>query len=244
MDVYRAPPGPTVQKMFGEIADRYDLLNRLLSLSVDRWWRRKMVRLIESIESSPTGVGLDLCTGTGDLLLEIQKRLDIEIVGADFSHPMLLHAQEKLKKSPNASRTLLTGADALALPFRDQSFRFVTVAFGLRNVEIIESGLTEMFRVLEPGGNLIILEFSQPVVPIFRSVFAFYFRHVLPRLGTWISGSAGPYQYLPESVGRFPDQPDLARIVETTGFKNVKYRNLTGGIAALHWGQKPTQRTI
>ena len=115
----------------------------------------------------------------------------------------------------------------------------MTVAFGLRNVEIMESGLTEMFRVLEPGGNLIILEFSQPVVPIFRSVFAFYFRHILPRLGTWISGSEGPYQYLPESVGRFPDQPDLARIVETIGFKNVKYRNLTGGIAALHWGQKP-----
>ena len=102
MDVYRAPPGPTVQKMFGEIADRYDLLNRLLSLSIDRWWRRKTVRLIESIEPSPTGVGLDLCTGTGDLLLEIQKRLGIEIVGADFSHPMLLRAQEKLKKSPNA----------------------------------------------------------------------------------------------------------------------------------------------
>ena len=120
-------------------------------------------------------------------------------MGADFSHPMLLHAQEKLKKSGHESRTALTGADALALPFRDQSFRFVTVAFGLRNVEIIESGLTEMFRVLdEPGGSLIILEFSQPVVPIFRSVFAFYFRHVLPRLGTWISGSEGPYQYLPD----------------------------------------------
>ena len=124
-------------------------------------------------------------------MLELQRRLGLQVVGADFCHPMLLHAQEKLGSGPNQSTSKLSDADAMALPFREGTFRFVTIAFGLRNVEIIEQGLKEMYRVLEPGGSCVILEFSRPVLPVFRSVFAFYFSHILPRLGAWISGNRG-----------------------------------------------------
>ncbi len=239
MNDYRAPPGPDVQRMFAAIADRYDLLNRLLSLQVDRYWRRSTVRLIRSMGPSPEDICLDLCTGTGDLMLDLKRHLDIEVVGADFCHPMLLHAQAKMGTGSEPSHTSLAGADALALPFRDRTFRFVTVAFGLRNVEIMDLGLQEILRVLVPGGNLVVLEFSQPVWPVFRAVFRFYFSHILPRLGTWISGTDGPYRYLPDSVGRFPSQPELAHLITSVGFERVRYRNLTGGIAALHWGTKP-----
>jgi demethylmenaquinone methyltransferase/2-methoxy-6-polyprenyl-1,4-benzoquinol methylase len=238
VNAYRAPPGPDVQRMFAAIADRYDLLNRLLSFQVDRYWRRRAVRLIRSMESFPNDICLDLCTGTGDLMIDLEQRLDLQVVGADFCHPMLLHAQKKLGMGPNGSISKLSDADAMALPFREGTFRFVTIAFGLRNVEVMEQGLKEIFRVLEPGGNLIILEFSRPVLPVFRSVFAFYFSHILPRLGAWISGTEEPYQYLPDSVGRFPSQMELAGIIASVGFERVQYRNLTGGIAALHWGTK------
>ena len=238
MNEYRAPAGPDVQRMFAAIAGRYDLLNRLLSFRVDRYWRRSTVRLIRSMGTSPGDLCLDLCTGTGDLMFELQRQLGLQVVGADFCHPMLLHAQEKLGMGPGRSKTKLTDADALALPFRDQTFRFVTVAFGLRNVENMVQGLMEMFRVLEPGGSLVVLEFSRPVLPVFRSVFGFYFNHILPRLGSWISGTDGPYKYLPNSVGRFPSQTELVRMITLTGFERVQYRNLSGGIAALHWGTK------
>ena len=240
MTNYRAAPGPDVQRMFAAIAHRYDLGNRLLSFAIDRYWRRATVRLMRSMDPSPGDVCLDLCTGTGDLLLEVQQRLGLQVVGADFCHPMLLHAQQKLRRDVHSSKSMLTDADALALPFRDGTFRFVTVGFGLRNVEDMEQGLREMFRVLEPGGTLVILEFSRPVLPVFRSAFAFYFSHILPRLGALISGTDGPYQYLPDSVSRFPSQPELAHIIASLGYDDVQYRNLTCGIAALHWGTKAT----
>ena len=235
---YRAPSGPTVQAMFGEVAHRYDLLNHLLSLSVDRYWRRQVVRLIQTANPDPEDACLDLCTGTGDLLLGIRRKLQLSIVGADFCYPMLRRAGEKLAASGIRGEVSLTGADAMMLPFPDGTFRFVTVAFGLRNVESMERGLEEIQRVLRPGGTLIVLEFSQPVIPVLRSLFAFYFAHVLPRLGTWISGTQGPYRYLPDSVSRFPPQPALVKILESVGFQAVQYRNLTAGIAALHWGFK------
>jgi demethylmenaquinone methyltransferase/2-methoxy-6-polyprenyl-1,4-benzoquinol methylase len=238
MTPYRAPPGPDVQRMFAAIADRYDLLNRLLSFQVDRYWRRRIVGLIRSMDPAPNDTCLDLCTGTGDLMIELQHRLALQVVGADFCHPMLLHAQEKLGAGLERSTSQLTTADAQALPFCQGTFRFVTIAFGLRNVESLEQGLKEMYRVLEPGGSLVILEFSRPVLPVFRSVFAFYFSHILPRIGAWISGTEGPYQYLPDSVGRFPSQPELSGMITSVGFEGVRYRNLTGGIAALHWGTK------
>ena len=140
-----------------------------------------------------------------------------------------------------AESVRLTEADALQLPFPDQSFRFVTVAFGVRNIEHLEGGLGEMLRVLRPGGNALILEFSQPVVPLFRTLFDFYFARVLPRIGSWVSGTTGPYQYLPSSVRLFPSQSEFASVIESVGFENVGYQNLTWGIAALHWGQKPRE---
>ena len=238
MNAYRAPPGPDVQRMFAAIADRYDLLNRLLSFQVDRYWRHRVVRLIRSMRPSPQDTCLDVCTGTGDLMLELRDRVGLQVVGADFCYPMLLHAQEKLGTDPNHATNQLIGADAQALPFRDGRFRFVTIAFGLRNVEVMEHGLQEMFRVLSPGGSLVILEFSRPVMPVFRSLFAFYFCYILPKLGAWISGTQGPYQYLPDSVSRFPSQVELADVITSVGFERVQYRNLTGGIAALHWATK------
>jgi len=238
MNAYRAPPGPDVQRMFAAIADRYDLLNRLLSFQVDRYWRHHVVRVIRSMRPSPHDTCLDVCTGTGDLMLELRDRVGLQVVGADFCHPMLLHAQEKLRTGPNQPTNQLIDADAQALPFRDGKFRFVTIAFGLRNIEVMEHGLREMFRVLSPGGSLVILEFSRPVIPVFRSLFAFYFSHILPRLGAWISGTQGPYQYLPDSVSRFPSQVELADVITSVGFERVQHRNLTGGIAALHWATK------
>ena len=236
---YAGPDGHAVQQMFAAIAHRYDLLNHLLSLSIDRYWRGKTVQRMASMKPLPGDVCLDLCTGTGDLALEIQQRLEIETVGADFCHPMLLRSLEKIRGMGLSERVRLTEADAQQLPFPDHSFRFVTVAFGVRNIEHLEGGLGEMLRVLRPGGNALILEFSQPVVPLFRTLFDFYFARVLPRIGSWVSGTTGPYQYLPSSVRHFPSQSEFAGVIESVGFENVDYQNLTWGIAALHWGQKP-----
>jgi demethylmenaquinone methyltransferase/2-methoxy-6-polyprenyl-1,4-benzoquinol methylase len=224
--------------MFGAIAHRYDLLNHLLSGSIDRRWRRYTVRRIAELGPGPGDRCLDLCSGTGDLALEIASRLDMDTVSSDFCHPMLVASLEKIRRQ-GEHRVRTAEADAQELPFADSAFRFVTVAFGLRNVESLDRALAEMRRVLEPGGTAFILEFSQPVVPGFRQLFNAYFTHVLPRIGAWISGVDGPYRYLPESVGRFPSQSRLAGMIESSGFHRVGYRNLTGGIAALHWGTKP-----
>lgn len=236
---YTGPDGQAVQQMFAAIAHRYDLLNHLLSLSIDRYWRGKTVQRMTSMNPVPGDACLDLCTGTGDLALEIQQRLEIQTVGADFCHPMLVRSQEKIRSMGLPESIRLTEADAQQLPFPDHSFRFVTVAFGVRNIEHLDNSLGEMLRVLRPGGNALILEFSRPVVPLFRTLFAFYFSRVLPRIGSWVSGTTGPYQYLPSSVRRFPSQLEFASVIESVGFENVGYQNLTGGIAALHWGQKP-----
>jgi demethylmenaquinone methyltransferase/2-methoxy-6-polyprenyl-1,4-benzoquinol methylase len=241
---WAAPPpmgkdAKAVQQMFAKVADRYDFLNHLLSLSVDRYWRRRAVNLLESLEPAPEDACLDLCTGTGDMLFEVVRRLRLAAVGSDFCHPMLLKASRKHQERALGSRVSLIGADAETLPFRNSSFRFVTVAFGIRNVETLERGLFEIVRVLKPGGTAIILEFSTPVVPLFRNLFNFYFSYVLPKLGSWVSGTHGPYQYLPASVRRFPSQREFAGMLESSGLEEVHYRNLTLGIAALHWGQKP-----
>jgi demethylmenaquinone methyltransferase/2-methoxy-6-polyprenyl-1,4-benzoquinol methylase len=156
--------------MFGAIAPRYDLLNRLLSASVDRRWRRQVVRRIASLAPEPGDRCLDLCTGTGDLALEIARSLGLETIGSDFCHPMLVESVRKIARR-REHRIRTAEADAQELPFADRRFRFVTVAFGIRNVESLGRALGEMFRVLEPGGTAIVLEFSKPVVPGFRQVF-------------------------------------------------------------------------
>ncbi len=232
---FHGPDGRIVRQMFGEIAHRYDFLNHFLSVSIDRRWRRLAAgKVAEYLPEGNPGVCLDLCSGTGDLAIELHQRLHMPVVASDFCHPMLVRSVQKTRALP--IRTV--EADSMAVPFVDDSFTAVTVAFGLRNLEDPKRGLAEMRRVLKPGGVLVVLEFSRPVIPVMRQLFQFYFHRILPRIGAWISGQGSAYQYLPDSVSRFPAQKELAALMAQVGFRNVGYRNLSGGIAALHWGLK------
>ena len=233
------PDGKAVQQMFAEIAPRYDFLNHFLSVSIDRRWRKIAVAEAgESLRGKPSPICLDLCSGTGDLAIELNRGLGVHVVASDFCHPMLIRGLEKVRSSRKDDLIPVIEADSLVLPFPDATFDVVTVAFGLRNLEDAELGLSEMRRVLKPGGKAIVLEFSRPVVPVFRQIFEFYFQHILPHLGALISGQNTAYRYLPTSVRRFPAQRELLGIMESVGFKDAGYRNLSGGIAALHWGIK------
>ena len=221
--------------MFAGIAGRYDLLNHLLSGNIDKRWRRTVARTLETSLTEGSRV-LDVACGTGDLSLVLARAGKAEVVGLDFCRPMLEIAR---RKAADDSRTVpFVEGDALRLPFADETFDAATIAFGLRNLAGVGEGLKELRRVLRRGGRLAVLEFSSPVVPGFRALFRFYFERVLPRVGGWVSGSRGAYEYLPDSVSRFPDQKSLAGLMRDAGFENVDYRNLTGGIAALHTGTR------
>lgn len=230
------PDGQTraklIREMFAQIAPRYDLANRILSASVDRLWRRRVVRLLSSKLEHPGSLALDLACGTADLSAALARKS--KTIGCDFCHPMLLIGKAKVQNTK--ARVMLAEADALQLPFADCSFDAVTIAFGLRNLASISDGLSEMTRVLKPGGVLAILEFSKPSVPVLGSLFLFYFRRILPRLGRLISGSQFAYQYLPDSVSQFPAQQELVRMMAGAGLVDVKYVNVSGGIAAIHTG--------
>ncbi|MFB3905921.1 MAG: bifunctional demethylmenaquinone methyltransferase/2-methoxy-6-polyprenyl-1,4-benzoquinol methylase UbiE [Acidobacteriota bacterium] len=224
-----------IRSMFSAIAPRYDLLNHLLSLSVDRYWRWRTVRGVTR-EAGENRLILDVCTGTADLALLLAR--SHWVVGCDFSHPMLRLAAEKTAASRLLERMRLVEADALSLPFGDAVFDAVTIAFGLRNLENYEHGLREMRRVLKPGGTLAVLEFSQPRFPVVRQAYLFYFSRVLPKLGEWISGRPGAYSYLCQSVRDFPEQDELERITARAGLRYVRRYSLTGGIAALHLARR------
>jgi demethylmenaquinone methyltransferase/2-methoxy-6-polyprenyl-1,4-benzoquinol methylase len=233
------PDGKAVQQMFAEIAPRYDFLNHFLSISIDRRWRKVAVaRAGASLKGKIQPICLDLCSGTGDLAIELNRELNVPVVASDFCHPMLIRGLEKVRSVGRDGFISLIEADSLVLPFANDTFDVASVAFGLRNLEDAKEGLVEMKRVLKPDGAAIVLEFSRPVVPVFRQLFEFYFHHVLPHLGALISGQDSAYRYLPTSVRRFPPQRELAAMMESVGFKDVAYRNLSGGIAALHWGIK------
>jgi demethylmenaquinone methyltransferase/2-methoxy-6-polyprenyl-1,4-benzoquinol methylase len=223
--------------MFSEIASRYDLLNHLLSGNTDKRWRRLVAKRLQPALSVEGARALDVACGTGDLSLALAAKSKARIVGTDFCRPMLEIAARKAQA--NAALIPFVEGDALRLPFADGVFDAVSIAFGLRNLSSVEMGLKELQRVLKPGGRVAILEFSRPVVPVFRTLFEFYFTRILPKVGGVISGSRGAYQYLPDSVSRFPDQKRLAAMMREAGFAEVEYQNLTGGIAALHTGTRP-----
>ena len=221
--------------MFAGIAGRYDLLNHLLSGNVDKRWRRQVARSLQSSLVEGARV-LDVACGTGDLSLVLAEAGAGRVVGLDFCRPMLEIARGKAEAESRA--VPFVEGDALRLPFADGTFDVVTIAFGLRNLAGVFEGLKELRRILRPGGRVAVLEFSSPVVPGFRALFRLYFTRVLPRVGGLVSGSRGAYEYLPDSVSRFPDQKRLAELMREAGFEGVGYRNLTGGIAALHTGAR------
>jgi demethylmenaquinone methyltransferase/2-methoxy-6-polyprenyl-1,4-benzoquinol methylase len=229
-----------IRTMFGNIARHYDLLNHLLSLNVDRYWRWRTTRL------APAGDGpvLDVCTGTGDLALAYDRAAQgkISIVGSDFCLPMLLPAKDKARRHRACQRIRFLEADTQRLPFPDNTFELTTVAFGLRNVTDTDRGLAEMMRVTRPGGRVAILEFSQPRHWLFGRLYRAYFRWVLPAVGQLISRSREQaYSYLPASVLEFPDGEALARKLREHGLTEVRWYPLTFGIATLYVGTKTTR---
>jgi demethylmenaquinone methyltransferase/2-methoxy-6-polyprenyl-1,4-benzoquinol methylase len=223
-----------VREMFSGIAGKYDLLNHLLSLNIDKSWRRRVRGLLAETLSREDATVLDVACGTGDLSLELHHDAKAKVIGTDFCRPMLSIAA---KKSKEVSIPYVE-ADAMSLPFPSGNFDAVTIAFGLRNLPNVDNGLSELFRILKPGGRLVVLEFSSPIVPGFRQLFNFYFGNVLPRIGGLVSGSRAAYTYLPNSVKKFPDQKALAAKFKEVGFEHVEYENLKGGIAAIHTGIK------
>jgi demethylmenaquinone methyltransferase/2-methoxy-6-polyprenyl-1,4-benzoquinol methylase len=226
--------GAAVERMFSAIAPRYDFLNRLLSAGRDRVWRREAIRVTHLPAS---GGLLDVCTGTADMALEAARQFSTaQIVGVDFSRPMVALGLQKVARAGLEKRVRLEVAPAEALPLPDGAFDAATIAFGLRNIPNHLSGLREMFRVLKPGGRAVILEFTTPQRRLFRPVYLWYFHQVLPWIGRLISGHPSAYTYLPASVALFPSPEDLASSMRAAGFLAVSYRLMSWGIVAIHVG--------
>jgi demethylmenaquinone methyltransferase/2-methoxy-6-polyprenyl-1,4-benzoquinol methylase len=260
--VTEADASRKVREMFTQIAPRYDLLNHLLSLQLDRLWRSRVAKRLRPILDRPDSLVLDLCCGTGDLSLALAHNSKARIVGADFAHTMLVRAKQKSSElsgcsvsetgaapeipagknsssssgsAPNARTPIpFFEADALRLPFADQSFDLVTTAFGFRNLSNYESGLREINRVLKHGGIIAILEFTEPPPGLLGNLYRWYFRNVLPRIGALISGDSAAYTYLPKSVSRFFRPPELAALMSSIGYHSVTFESWTFGTVALH----------
>ena len=228
--------GERVREMFDTIAPRYDFLNRLLSFGIDQRWRRFAV---DRIACPPDGMVLDVATGTGDVALAIAARTPatVRIVGVDFSPQMVELGREKVGRSPYGERIRLEVAPCEAIPFPDATFDAVTIAFGIRNVVDRLYGLREMGRVLKPGGKVVILEFSNPRSRLFKSLYYFYFRRILPLVGGLFSRFSA-YQYLPDSVLDFPPQEEFKTLMAAAGFGKLTHFDLTGGIATVYVGEK------
>lgn len=222
-----------VREMFTAIAPRYDLLNHLLSLNIDRRWRRRAIARLGWPED-PHGTYLDLCAGTMDLAAELATRTGFRgrVVGADFVVPMLHRGLAK------AERLQAVGADALALPFPDAAFAGCMVGFGVRNLADVDAGLREIARVVRPGGRAVVLEFATPTVWPIRPLYLFYFNRVLPWVGRMVSKHTTAYSYLPASVTQFPEPADIALRLAAGGFRDVRQERLTFGIAMVYWGMR------
>jgi len=229
-----------VREMFSRIAPRYDLLNHLLSLQLDRLWRARAARHLRPILSRTDALVLDLCCGTGDLAFSLARSGKAHIVGADFAHTMLVRAKEKsaaLAEDASGYAAIALPffeADAMSLPFAEASFDLVATAFGFRNLSNYEGGLREIQRVLKPGGTIAILEFTEPPDGLLGDLYRWYFCKVLPKIGGIISGDFAAYSYLPKSVARFFRPPELASLIAAVGYQSVDYRTWTLGTVALH----------
>jgi demethylmenaquinone methyltransferase/2-methoxy-6-polyprenyl-1,4-benzoquinol methylase len=221
--------------MFDAIAGRYDLLNTVLSAGVDRYWRRLA---IQSLQLTGKERLLDVCTGTADIAIGATKQGAARVVGVDFSGSMLMHGLEKVKAAGLSSRIQLIRGDATNLPVADSTMHAATITFGIRNVQQPETACRELVRVLKPGGRLAILEFGIPSWRPFKEIYAWYSRHVLPRIGRALSGHDAAYTYLPESMKTFPFGDEFARILNVSGFSHVKARPLMFGAVYLYTGQK------
>jgi demethylmenaquinone methyltransferase / 2-methoxy-6-polyprenyl-1,4-benzoquinol methylase len=229
-----------VREMFTSIAPHYDLLNHVLSFNIDRMWWRRTARVFRHILTRPDARVLDLCCGTGDMTFALRRQTgksSVQILGADFSHAMLQRATVKSSSAQGGSTPRWIEADALNLPFPDENFDLVTSAFGFRNLADYDAGLNEIFRVLRPGGECGILDFGEPKGTM-GALYRIYFKQVLPRVGTLISGVRGPYAYLPASVERFPPPDEMLARMKRAGFTEARWTPYTFGIAGLYRGKK------
>ncbi|HYG15515.1 MAG TPA: bifunctional demethylmenaquinone methyltransferase/2-methoxy-6-polyprenyl-1,4-benzoquinol methylase UbiE [Bacteroidia bacterium] len=223
-----------VEKMFDNIAHRYDFLNHFLSMGIDKAWRRTAIKKLSAVK--PQSV-LDIATGTGDIAFEVHKRLKPQtLVGLDLSEGMLSFAREKARKKGLKNAITFVKGDSENLHFADNSFEAVIVSFGVRNFENLEKGLTEIARVLKPGGKLVVLEFSRPKTFPVKQLYNFYFSYILPLWGKLISKDQSAYTYLPESVKSFPEGNEFCRIMERLGFGSVEQKPLTFGICTVYSG--------
>ena len=225
-----------IKQIFSEIAPRYDLLNHVLSLNIDRRWRRKAIAML-GVERDKAGHYLDLCTGTLDVAQQISMLPGFRgvVIGADFAEPMLKAGAGKIE----GKRVAPVAADALQLPLASGQLMGAIVAFGIRNVAGLDASLSEVYRVLAPGGRFVILEFSTPRWPLLRALYQAYFHHVLPLVGRVVSGHRTAYHYLPRSVANFPVEEELAKKMRSAGFADVAWSSLSFGVAAIHVGERP-----
>jgi demethylmenaquinone methyltransferase/2-methoxy-6-polyprenyl-1,4-benzoquinol methylase len=224
-----------VAEMFNNISSKYDFLNHFLSMGIDKLWRKKAVKLMKQV--NPTRV-LDMATGTGDFALESLVLKPNEIVGLDISEGMLEMGRQKMKKKGVDNIISMRLGDSESIPFEDNYFDALTVGFGVRNFENLEKGLSEMLRVIKPGGMAVILEFSKPKNFPIKQLFGLYSNHILPFIGKTVSKDARAYTYLPESVAAFPEGKDFANILINLGYKDVKLTPVSGGIATIYTGRK------
>ncbi len=224
-----------VAKMFDNISARYDFLNHFLSLGIDKGWRRKVVRMLR--QQKPTEI-LDIATGTADLAIALTKIEGAQVTGVDISAGMLKVGGVKIEKKGLKDRIALQLGDSENLPFEDNSFDAITVAFGVRNFENLEEGLSEMLRVIKPGGTVAVLEFSQPTGFPFKQIYRFYFKFILPTIGNLVSKDQSAYTYLPESVDAFPYGERFVNILKELGYQNPQSRPVTFGVATIYTATK------
>lgn len=224
-----------VAEMFNNISGKYDFLNHFLSLGIDIIWRKKAIKLLK--KDSPDLI-LDIATGTGDFAIEALALNPDKVIGVDISEGMLEMGRKKIKKKGLDDKIELQLGDSEGLQFEDNKFDAIIVSFGVRNFENLKKGLTDMFRVLKPGGKVVILEFSRPKRFPLKQIYNFYFKAILPKIGRLVSKDTAAYTYLPESVNAFPDGDNFLNVLESVGYKNTTCKPLTFGISSIYTGVK------